>query len=140
MIPGLPITGVGALFYLLLTLYIPIRELNRAARGRQSAQQTRNGLRTFLRQMLMQSGVIATLFLQAGLLILIAPAMAAKGVNVPVPRGDDTQLVDRTASMVTGGLIAGGVMLLTIFIFVQGVRFFLRLKAHVEDGEELLGG
>ena len=42
--------------------------------------------------------------------------------------------------MLTGGFIAGRVMLIALFNFVQGVRFFLTLKEHVEDGDEPLGG
>ena len=140
MIPGLPITGVGALFYLLLTLYIPVREGYRRLKGRSTPDQTRQGLRTFARQMSMQSGVLLTLVLQAGLLILIAPALAAKGVTVPIAGEESATIASRTADLLKGGLIAGGVMLLTLFIFVQGVRFFFRLKAHVEEGEEFLGG
>jgi hypothetical protein len=140
MIPGLPITGVGALFYLLLTLFIPVREGYRRLKGRSTPDQTRQGLRTFFRQMAMQSGVLVTLVLQAALLILIAPALAAKGVHVPLTGGTTEPLASRVSDLLKGGLIAGGVMLLALFIFVQGVRFFLRLKAHMEDGDELLGG
>ena len=140
MIPGLPITGVGALFYLLLTLYIPVREGYRRLKGRSTPEQARQGLRTFVRQMVMQSGVLVTLALQAVLMILIAPALAAKGVHTPLANPSDEPLASRAADLITGGLIAGAVMLLAIFIFVQGVRFFLRLKAHVEEGDELLGG
>lgn len=140
MIPGLPITGVGALFYLLLTLYIPVREGYRRLKGRSTPDQTRKGLRTFVRQMAMQSGVLVTIALQAVLLILIAPALAAKGVNVPMSGNSTESIATRATGLLTGGLIAAGVMLLALFIFVQGVRFFLRLKAHIEDGDELLGG
>ncbi len=140
MIPGLPITGVGALFYLLLTLYIPVREGYRRLRGRSTPQQNREGLRTFLRQMMMQSGVLVTIALQAVLIVLIAPALAARGVNVPMSGTSAESITTRATGLLTGGLIAGGVMLLALFIFVQGVRFFLRLKAHIEDGDELLGG
>lgn len=140
MIPGLPITGVGALFYMLLTLYIPVREVYRRIKGRSTPEQTRIGLRTFVRQMAMQSGVLVTLALQAVLLILITPSLVAKGVNVPMSGNSAESLTTRATGLLTGGLIAGGVMLLTLFIFVQGVRFFLRLKAHIEDGDELLGG
>lgn len=140
MIPGLPITGVGALFYLLLTAYIPLREGYRRLKGRGTIEQSRQGMRTFLRQMLMQSGVVITLGLQAVLLILVAPALAAKGVNVPMTGQSAEPLASRAAGLLTGGFIAGGVMLIALFIFVQGVRFFLKLKGHVEDGDELLGG
>ena len=140
MIPGLPITGVGALFYLLLTAYIPLREGYRRLKGRGTAEEARQGLRTFVRQILMQSGVVITLILQAVLMILVAPALAAKGVNVPMTGQNAEPITSRAAAMLTGGFIAGGVMLVALFIFVQGVRFFLRLKAHVEDGDELLGG
>jgi hypothetical protein len=140
MIPGLPITGVGALFYLLLTAYIPLREGYRRLKGRGTIEQSRQGLRTFMRQMLMQSGVVITLGLQAVLMILVAPALAAKGVNVPMTGETAEPLTSRAAGLLTGGFIAGGVMLIALFIFVQGVRFFLRLKAHVQDGDELLGG
>lgn len=140
MIPGLPITGVGALFYLLLTLYIPVREGYRRLKGRSSPAQTSVGLRTFARQMLMQSGVLFTLGLQAVLMILLAPELAAKGVRTPLAAASDEPITTRAAGLLTGGLIAGGVTLIAVFIFVQGVRFFLRLKAHVEDGDELLGG
>lgn len=140
MIPGLPITGVGALFYLLLTAFIPVRELYRRVKGRNTPEQTRQGLRTFARQMLMQSGVLFTLGLQAVLLILVAPSLKDKGVNVPMTGHEAESLSSRAAGLLTGGFIAGGVMLIALFIFIQGARFFLRLKAHVEDGEELLGG
>ncbi|MBY0308241.1 MAG: hypothetical protein K2Q09_05825 [Phycisphaerales bacterium] len=140
MIPGLPITGVGALFYLLLTLLIPVRELYRRARGRSTPVQVKQGFRTFARQMLMQSGVLFTFALQAVLVILIAPALASKGVNVPLSGHESEPLASRAAGLLTGGLIAAGVMLVALFVFVQGLRFFVRLKAHVEEGEELLGG
>ncbi|MFT3683989.1 MAG: hypothetical protein QM783_03505 [Phycisphaerales bacterium] len=140
MIPGLPITGVGALFYLLLTLLIPVREISRRFRGKSTPEQAKQGFRTFGRQMLMQSGVLFTLGLQAVLMILIAPSLASKGVNVPLTGHENEPLATRAAGLLTGGLIAAGVMLIALFIFVQGLRFFVRLKAHVEDGEELLGG
>ena len=41
MFAGLPGTGIGGIFYLLLTLWMPVHELYLTARGRSSAERWR---------------------------------------------------------------------------------------------------
>lgn len=65
---GLPGTGLGGLFYILLALWMPVRELYLAARGRGD----RARLRFALGQGLMALGILAAV----ALTVLVARAVA----------------------------------------------------------------
>ena len=54
---GLPGTGIGGLFYVLLALLMPVRELYLTARGRSSRERWR----LVLQQLLIACGIIASL-------------------------------------------------------------------------------
>lgn len=54
---GLPGTGIGGLFYVLLALLMPVRELYLTARGRSSRERWRR----VLRQVAIALGIVASL-------------------------------------------------------------------------------
>lgn len=54
---GLPGTGIGGLFYILLALLMPLRELYLTARGRSSRERWR----LVLQQLLIACGIVASL-------------------------------------------------------------------------------
>ncbi len=56
---GLPGTGLGGIFYLVLALMMPVRELYLTARGRSSRERWR----LVLRQLAMALGIVATVVL-----------------------------------------------------------------------------
>ena len=67
---GLPGTGLGGVFYLLLALLMPVRELYLTVRGRSSRERWA----LVLRQFALACGILAALFAtQAALLALLTP-------------------------------------------------------------------
>jgi hypothetical protein len=79
MIAGLPGTGIGGLFYLLLTAFMPLRHaasaLNRRARGAHG--------RVVVRCVLLAAGIVATIWAQAWAMrtaiLALAPSAALDG-------------------------------------------------------------
>lgn len=64
MTAGLPGTGIGGLFYLLLVLFMPLREAFRVLRGRGDARRWR----TIGGQLALAGGILAALWLEAWVL------------------------------------------------------------------------
>lgn len=79
MTAGLPGTGLGGLFYLILSLLMPLRELYLTARGRSS----RARWRFVLTQLAIALGIIAAMVASATLAVRVASADRAAGTLGP---------------------------------------------------------
>lgn len=79
MTAGLPGTGLGGLFYLILSLLMPLRELYLTARGRSS----RARWRFVLTQLAIALGIIAAMVASATLAVLVAGAPGPDVLALP---------------------------------------------------------
>lgn len=74
---GLPGTGIGGLFYVVLALVMPLRELYLTARGRSSRERWR----LVLQQALMACGIVAALATTWWALARVVDASSATGLG-----------------------------------------------------------
>lgn len=125
MIFGLPVTGLGGLFYLLLTLWMPVQEAGRAVRGKSCPK--RWGM--ILVQIGLMIGLFATLVGQAWLINRLIPG-AAEASNQALGM-DQFETISKSQ---TGGLVAGAVVVSLITLAVVAVLVHvLRLTLSLRD-------
>jgi len=124
MIAGLPMTGIGGIFYLLLALAMPFVELSRLLRG----ESTWAAWRLIGRQWLIQTGVFGTLTVQAILISQLMPSAAVKGTRALELAG-----MQQLSDSHTGGLLAGSTLVacLTlgiVYLVVQTARVYCTVR------------
>ncbi len=121
MFAGLPGTGIGGVFYILLTLFMPLRELYLTARGRGSVERWKFvGSRFFL-----FAGVIAGLWIQMVILHALVSSetsqlmsYAASGGAGVATAGVFGQLGQAGSKLLASG---AGMSLLALAIVIGGV-------------------
>lgn len=74
---GLPGTGIGGLFYILLALVMPLRELYLTARGRSSRERWR----LVLQQLLIACGIVGSLAVTGWAVTRVVDTPAAVGLT-----------------------------------------------------------
>ena len=124
MIAGLPITGIGGIFYLLLALAMPFVEFYRLCCGRSS----KAAWMIIARQIVVQLGVLITVALQAGLIALIAPG-ASKASNEALGMTQvDTFAKNETAGIVAGSTFLALCTLAIVALMVQCLKLYFQLR------------
>lgn len=121
MFAGLPGIGVGTLFYVLMALWMPFRELPRVVKGTSSVEQWR----MIVRQLLFAGGIVATVMFSERMLLWIlgeskvAPFSPAAYVHGELGArvGDSLLAAPVTASLL---LLAG------VLLFVELLRVIVR--------------
>lgn len=94
---GLPGTGIGGLFYVLLALLMPVRELYLTARGRSSRERWR----VVLGQVAIALGIVASLAVTGWALSQVVDTQAAVGLGA-------------TSVFLAPALVAGSVLCLLV--------------------------
>ncbi len=127
MIAGLPITGIGGIFYLLLAIAMPFIEFYRLLRGRSSVA----AWRTIGFQLLIQTGVLLSLSFQAALIVWLAPGpakqAAAKSNQMLGMAGVDGVSQSHTAGLVAAGTIIAIMTLAAVALSVYALRLYFTL-------------
>jgi hypothetical protein len=127
MIAGLPITGIGGIFYLLLALAMPFIEFYRLCAGR----STRAAWRTIALQLLIQTGVLVSLSVQAALVVWLAPGpakqAAAKSNAMLGMTGVETVSQSQTAGLVAAGTIVAVITLAFVALVVYTLKLYFTL-------------
>jgi predicted Na+-dependent transporter len=115
MTVGLPGTGIGGLFYLLLIAIMPLRELALRIRRRASAP---GGVRTVVTQLLLALGIVSALSLEAWL--LVGFVNTASG-----PAGTQARILATEQAARTATWASFGSLLLCLFTLTL-VRLFAK--------------
>lgn len=105
MIFGLPVTGLGGLFYLILTLWMPVREAHRTVRGEGCPRRWKQ---IFVSCALMFF-LFATMYAQASLISSLFPTISAVSSE-----SLGTARFDQLAGSKAGGLVAGAMFVALI--------------------------
>lgn len=125
MIAGLPISALGGIFYVLLALSMPVREIGMLVTGRSSLYRWKR-----IGMILgMLFGVMAALYLQARLMLAMMPE-----VGQASSQALGLTEVNHVAESQTFGLIAGSTMVaLTTLCFLFLAVFALRVIVRTVD-------
>ncbi len=116
MTVGLPGTGIGGLFYLLLVVFMPVRELWRTVQGQSSIANWR----CVMRHMLFVAGIVGCLWLESWLIGGLFSKLRMPGTAVASQIAAQESVVPGLAWVsiaVLGGVLLG----------VQLLRFAMRL-------------
>jgi hypothetical protein len=121
VIAGLPGTGIGGLFYLLLTALMPLRHAVSAVRRRSRA----GAGRVVLRCVALAAGIVATIWAQAWALRAAILALSPAGQVPAAFRG----LADAgTSTYVKVAAFASLASLAAVVLTVHALRLFLRRR------------
>jgi hypothetical protein len=124
MFAGLPGTGVGGMFYLLLSLWMPFHELFRVFQGKSSAARWR----LIARQWCLFAAVIAVIWAQTALMKALIPASDQAQVQAAVQAKLEPVSPIATSTM----LAASAVMSLMSLAAVVSVVYLLRMGVAVK--------
>ncbi len=129
MIFGLPLTGLGSLFYLILTIWMPVREAHRTVRGKGCPRRWKQ----IAVSCSLMAGLFITMFTQAWLISLLIP-----GASSMSSQAMGTADFDRFAGAQTGGLVAGAIIvsfitLIMVAIVVHSLRIGFQVRAHLRS-------
>lgn len=102
MFAGLPGTGVGGIFYLLLTLWMPFHELIEMGKGRPTSRER---WAFIARHWVLFAGVIVMMFAQAWIMKLVIPAAEREVVSRTTTQTVNT-IVDTKAAGMMGATAA----------------------------------
>ncbi|MCE2967009.1 MAG: hypothetical protein ACK55O_08560 [Phycisphaerales bacterium] len=119
MVNGLPGAGIGGFFYLILALYMPIREGVRAVRGR----SRREHWNFIMQQWAIIGAILVGLWLQGWLLrelFLSAPMMSITALV------DPTGMMAKPAFDVAGAAATAALVSLAgVVLIAEGLKFLL---------------
>jgi hypothetical protein len=124
MIAGLPITGIGGLFYLLLALFMPLIESVRLVRGRSSVA----AWVVIGRQLLVQVGVLLAIGAQAALIHWLSPGTAKKSQEFLGMTQVDQLSQSQTAGLIAGSTLIALITLLVVSLCVYGLKVYFQVK------------
>jgi hypothetical protein len=131
MIAGLPITGIGGVFYLLLALWMPVVELWRLGQGKSSVE----AWKTIARQLIIQAGVLVTIAAQVSLVYWLSPSTAQKAAETGNQWLGMEQASEVSHSL-TAGLVAGTTIIaLGTLCAVQVCVYMLRAYFTLTRGK-----
>lgn len=126
MFAGLPGTGIGGLFYLLMTIWMPFREAYLVTQGRSSMARWRFiGMRWVV-----FGAVLVVIWGQMLLMRGLMPAGAPGGGELAAVVGLDEHALNKTSG---GGMILMGLASLTALILVIVGMHLLRVGVKVYD-------
>ncbi len=126
MFAGLPGTGIGSVFYLLLTIWMPINEMYLVSRGRSSLERWR----FIAMRWVVFAVVLGVIYLQARLMKGLLPQGAASSVELARALGLDAERVAQSGlgTMALATLAACGSLVL-----VMALVHTLRIAVKVHD-------
>jgi len=137
MVVGLPGTGIGGLFYLLMTLWMPFHELYVLARGKSSLARWR-----FIAFNLLMVGAILSC-LWATMLVMKA-TLAFLGLDRPKGLLEGADLAPALASEATSFMASAGwasaMSLVVLMVVVQVMRLTLGRSAKMPGAALALPG
>lgn len=131
MFAGLPGTGIGGVFYLLLTLWMPIHELWRLFKGESSLERWR----FIAGRWLIFAAVISVLMLQVDFIKSFFPQgspLAATKVVSGMTQSVGADPNTGSGVMIGSGLYAA-IVLLGVIISVHLIRLGFWYKAYLKD-------
>lgn len=128
MIAGLPITGIGGIFYLLLAIFMPIIELVRLAQGRSS----KAAWVVIGRQWLVQFGVLLAISAQAALVCWLSPSTAKKSQEFLGMERVEHFSQNETAGLVAGSTLIALCTLLVVSLFVYTLKVYFQVKRQLK--------
>lgn len=129
MTAGLPGTGIGGLFYLLLVAWMPFRELYLLVRGRSNPQRWR-AIGFFASLMV---SIVVTTYLEAWLISQAVIGVATK-LHLPVPgNGQGYRLLASTTIFLSLGSLVG------VLLSVHAVRLALWLISRRPSLRPMVG-
>lgn len=133
MFAGLPGTGIGGVFYLLLTVWMPVHELYLLLQGRSSAERWR----FIAGRWAIFAAVILVMWLQVKLLARVFPqgaptaaagvmkaAASVTGVEVPA---------DSSSGVLLGSSLYAGMVLVAVIATVHLIRLGFWYRAYLRD-------
>jgi hypothetical protein len=123
MFAGLPGTGVGGMFYLLLSLWMPFHEFYRVLQGKSSKARWL----LIARQWCLFAAVIAVIWGQTALLKALVPASQQEQVHAAMQAKLEPVSPVQTSTM----LAATAVMAFVSLAAVVGVVYMLRVGVAV---------
>jgi hypothetical protein len=115
---GLPGTGLGGLFYVLLALWMPVAELYATLRGRSSVARWR----LVLRQLLLACGIVLAVVATVLAYFRLADLPPTLGLGGP--------------SLMVAPVVLAGILLA---VLVTGLRIWARFLPQVEHDRRPLG-
>lgn len=121
MTVGIPGTGIGGIYYLILALWMPVRELGLVMRGESSAARWR----FIVTQLTLIAGMLLLMTLQ-GVLLKAASARVVKAFPESQVSQDLNTVVSSNSGLATSALWISLSMLGTIVLSVHAVRLALR--------------
>ena len=124
MIAGLPITGIGGIFYLLLALFMPVREFWMLVTGRSCLENWK----MIGRQLLAQTGVVVTVALQAMLITKLAPSATSVSNEALGMTGIDTFSKSQTAGLIAGSTLMAIITLGIVFLIVRCLQLYFQIR------------
>jgi hypothetical protein len=124
MIAGLPITGIGGMFYLLLAFCMPFIEFWRLLRGRSSRQ----AWAVIGRQTLVQTGVLTAIGAQAALIHWLSPSAAQRSQEFLGINNVENFSQSQTAGLIAGTTIFALATLICVSLLVYSLRLYFQIK------------
>ena len=121
MFAGLPGIGVGTLFYVLMAMWMPVRELPRVFKGTSSVEQWR----LIARQLFFAGGIIATVMFSERLLLWVL------GQSTVAPFSPAAYLHDELGARAADSLLAAPItasilLLAGVLLFVEMLRVIVK--------------
>ena len=125
MTAGLPGTGIGGLFYLLLVFWMPVKELYLLARGRSNARRWR-AIGFFAS---LTAGIVVTTYVEAWLISQTVIRLATS-MHMPVPgNGHGYRVLAGTTLLLSLGSLTAvllGVHVVRLVLWINSTRPSLR--------------
>lgn len=119
---GLPGTGLGGLFYFVLVIALPFRELWLRAQGKRSASWGE-----IFKLMALCAGIIGVMWVQGVLLSMILPPSSGAAVALKQLTGMSGSVGEVIASLAQSAFFITGLTLLAVVAFIHMLRLGLRL-------------
>lgn len=119
---GLPGTGLGGLFYFVLVLALPFRELWLRAQGKRGASWGE-----ILRLLVLCGGIVCVMWVQGVLLSMILPPSSGAAVALKQLTGTSGGVGEVIASLAQSAFFVTGLTLLAVVAFIHTLRLGLRL-------------
>lgn len=129
MVVGLPGTGIGGLFYLFMTFWMPVHELYRLVRGRSSLERWK-----FIAfNWIIVAGILGTLWLT----MLVFKA-SLKWLGIEQPTGAlGADLAQQTNMFFAQAGWASAMSLVALVVIVQVLRFTIGRNARIGHAKAL---
>jgi hypothetical protein len=130
MFAGLPGIGVGTLFYVLMALWMPIRELGRVFQG----TSTIENWKLILRQMFYATGIIVTVIFAEKMMLWVLGDRTIKPLS-PATWVHSELGAHASGSILAAPIMASVLLLAGVLLFVQVMRLFASRPPRVESSQ-----